>query len=81
MQSMIDSSVRMWLERKPALLARYATADIYRDVLDIYRESGSTFPPETIAAMLAYLAKQNETATIPLIEQRLEKRALRNMNW
>ncbi|HET6980283.1 MAG TPA: hypothetical protein VFI24_28370 [Pyrinomonadaceae bacterium] len=73
MQGMIDSSVRMVLERKPMLLARYATADIYRDVLDIYQESNSKFPPETNAAILAYLAKQNEAVTIPLIEQWLEK--------
>jgi hypothetical protein len=68
-----DSSLRESLERKAPLLARYATGDSYGEIRDLYQESGSTFPPEIAAALLAYLAKQNEAATIPLIEQRLEK--------
>jgi hypothetical protein len=73
LQSMIDSSFRMTLERKPALLPRYATKTIYPEVLDIYRESSPYFTDEIYAAILAYLAKQNEAVAIPLIEQRLER--------
>ena len=73
LQGMIDASVRMVLERKAPLLARYATKDDYGEIIWVYRESGLDFPPEVSAALLAYLAKQNEPATIPLIEQRLEK--------
>lgn len=73
LQGMIDASVRMVLEKKAPLLARYATKDDYGEIIWVYRESGLDFPPELSAALLAYLAKQDEPATIPLIEQRLEK--------
>ncbi|HEY0725265.1 MAG TPA: hypothetical protein VGD41_14935, partial [Pyrinomonadaceae bacterium] len=73
LQGMIDASVRMVLEKKAPLLVRYATKDDYGEIIWVYRESGLDFPPELSAALLAYLAKQDEPATIPLIEQRLEK--------
>jgi hypothetical protein len=73
LQGMIDASVSMLLERKAPLLARYATNDDYGEITWVYRESGLSFPPDVSAALLAYLAQQDEAATIPLIEQRLEK--------
>jgi hypothetical protein len=62
---------QMMLQRDGALAARYATENIYRDVLQLYRENVATLKPESRAALLAYLAKQNEPETLALIEQSL----------
>jgi hypothetical protein len=69
----IDNYARVWLQNKAALAARFATENIYQDVLEIYRETATSLPFETAAAVLAYLAKQNEAATIPLIEETLTR--------
>jgi hypothetical protein len=62
---------QMALQRDGALMARYATENIYRDVLQLYRENVATLKLESRAALLAYLAKQNEPETLVLIEQSL----------
>lgn len=68
-KSSTQNIARVFFEHKAALAARYATENIYQDVSEIYRETASRLSFETRAAILAYLAKQNEGETIPLIEQ------------
>jgi hypothetical protein len=71
LKSPVDNGARFFIQYKAALAARYATESIYQDVLDIYRQTALRLPGETAVALLAYLAKQNELATIPLIEETL----------
>lgn len=69
----IDNFTRVWLQNKAAVAARFATENIYQEVLELYRGAATSLPYETSAAVLAYLAKQNEAATIPLIEETLTR--------
>lgn len=68
-----DDYARTWLQNKAALAALFATENIYQDVLTIYRETATSLPYEIAGGLLAYLAKQNEAATIPLIEETLAR--------
>jgi hypothetical protein len=64
----------VWLRVKTPLLVRFATANIYGSVLELYRASRArTMWPEPRAALLAYLAKQNELEAVPLIEQAISE--------
>jgi hypothetical protein len=62
---------RVYLKQKASLLARYATSNIYPDLMEIYRNSGSKLPLESRACLLAYFAKHNEQEALPLIEAAL----------
>jgi hypothetical protein len=62
---------RIYLEHKAVLAVRYATENIYQDLMQLYREASPKLALEVRAALLAYLAKQNEPEAIPLIEQTL----------
>jgi hypothetical protein len=64
---------RILLEQKTCFAARFATPAIYQSVAEIYRDNGASLTFEIRAAFLAYLAKQNETDALPLIEQALEQ--------
>ena len=60
-----------FLERKPIFAVRFATENIYQDVMQIYRDLRSKLALEVRASLLAYLAKHNEREATPLIEQEL----------
>lgn len=57
------------LRPKTRLLARFATENIYRELLQLYRDMGANLPSEARPGLLAYFAKHNEAEAMPLIEQ------------
>jgi hypothetical protein len=59
---------RVHLQHKVSLAARYASENVYPDLMEIYNTVGQKLPLETRAGLLAYLAKHNETEALPLIE-------------
>ena len=61
----------VFLKQKTALLARYATENVYHEVMKLYREVGAQLPRDGRAGLLAYFAKHNEDEAILLIEQAL----------
>ena len=61
----------VFLKHKTALLARYATENVYQDVMKLYREVGAKLPRDGRAGLLAYFAKHNVDEAILLIEQAL----------
>jgi hypothetical protein len=63
--------VGFFLGQKSALVALFATENIYQDVMRIFRDNKDKIQVDTRAAMLAYFAKYNEAEAIPLIEQTL----------
>lgn len=62
---------RVYLKQKASLAARYATAAVYGDLMQVYREAGANLPLDARAALLAYFAKHNEQEALPLIGQAL----------
>ena len=66
------SFVRIFLQQKTGLAARYASKAIYADLLQIYREAGDTLPVDTRAGFLAYFARHNEEEGLSLLKQTLE---------
>jgi hypothetical protein len=64
-----ESPARLWASYKVALLARYATENIYGELMQLYREAGEKLPIEVRSGLLAYFAKHNEAEALPLIEQ------------
>lgn len=62
---------RVRLKVKTALLVRYATENVYQDVMDLYLEVGAKLPNDARAGLLAYLSKHNEEEAIRLVEQAL----------
>jgi hypothetical protein len=61
----------LWLKQKAAVAVRFATSSIYPDLMTIYTENVERLTISSRAALLAYLAKQNEREALPLIEQQL----------
>lgn len=59
----------VYLKTKAALLVRFATANIYSSVLELYQGTRTKLSSDSRAALLAYLAKHNEREGIALIEQ------------
>ena len=59
----------VFLRVKAALLVRFATANIYGSVLELYRARRTKLLLDSQAGLLAYLAKHNDREAIPLIEQ------------
>jgi hypothetical protein len=57
------------LHFKAALLVRFATGNIYQELMPLYEAAGRKLSTEIRAGMLAYFAKHNEREAIPLIEQ------------
>lgn len=66
-----DVRAEMFLKPKAAMAARYATSSIYPDLMSVYTENAKQLTMSSRAALLAYLAKQNEREALPLIEQTL----------
>ena len=74
-RTLVSSKVnfdRVHLKHKATLAARYATKNVYPDLMEIYSSAGTKLPLEVRAGLLAYLAKQNEPEALPLIEQALD---------
>ena len=66
-----DVRSEVFLKPKAAMAARYATSSIYPDRMVVYTENVKQLTMSSRAALLAYLAKQNEREALPLIEQAL----------
>lgn len=54
---------------KAALAVRYATENIYQEIMQLYLDNLPSLSLELRATLLAYLAKHNESEALPLIEQ------------
>jgi len=63
----------IFLKQKATVAVRYATSSIYPDLMTIYTENVKRLTMPSRAALLAYLAKQNEREALPLIEQALDE--------
>ncbi|HEX7334256.1 MAG TPA: hypothetical protein VF290_22310 [Pyrinomonadaceae bacterium] len=63
----------MFLGFKTALLVRFATSNIYQDLMRLYQDRGPQLTNEIRASLLAYFAKHNEREAIPLIEQAISE--------
>ena len=63
----------IFLGFKAALLVRFATRNIYGDLMSLYEAMGPQLTTEIRAGLLAYFAKHNEREAIPLIEQALSE--------
>jgi hypothetical protein len=71
-RKLADSKVyleRELLKQKASLATRYASENIYPDLMEIYSTLGAKLPLESRACLLAYLVKHNEAEALPLIEQ------------
>lgn len=60
---------QFYLRQKASLAARYATDAIYQEMAQLYRDSGARLRLDVRACLLAYLARYDERAALPLIEQ------------
>jgi len=54
---------------KTGVLARYATKNVYGELMEMYQADGAQVTVQARGAMLAYLARHNEREALPLIEQ------------
>ena len=68
-----DVGSEVFFKPKAAMAARYATSSIYPDLMVVYTENVKQLRISSRAALLAYLAKQNEREALPLIEQALDE--------
>ncbi len=68
-----DNRMRLNLQFKLTLAARYATDKIYGEMLEIYKKYGARWSTERSGPLLSYLARHNDEATLPLIEEQLNK--------
>lgn len=64
--------LRIFLQQKAALAARYASKTIYADLLQIYREAAGKLTTDTRAGFLAYFTRHNEEEGLALLNQTLE---------
>jgi hypothetical protein len=64
---------RVHLKHKAFLAARYASKNVYPDLMELYTRVGTKLTLEVRAGLLAYLVKQNEAEALPLIEQTLDE--------
>jgi hypothetical protein len=60
-----------YLQTKSLIAARYATASIYKDLMNIYKSSSDTWYKDSQAALLGYFARHNDKEAMGLIEKRL----------
>jgi hypothetical protein len=63
----------VYLRQKTFLIARYATRNVYTDLMQIFQNKQRLLELDARAALLAYFVKYNEADVLPLIEQTLEK--------
>ena len=60
---------QVFLRSKTAVLVRFATDNIYGDLMQIYQQAGTNLASDGRAGLLAYFAKHNDREAGPLIEQ------------
>ncbi len=68
-----DRRMHLILQFKLTLAARYATAKIYNEMLEVYKKYGAGWSIERSGPLLSYLARHNDQETLPLIEEQLNK--------
>lgn len=68
-----DNRMRLNLQFKLTLAARYATDKIYDGMLEIYKKYSAGWSTERSGPLLSYLARHNDEETLPLIEEQLSK--------
>jgi hypothetical protein len=61
----------IYLKQKTSLAARYATSNIYGDLMQFYRTTAAKLSLDSRANLLAYFARYNEQEALPLVEQTL----------
>jgi hypothetical protein len=59
----------VFLRVKTAALVRFATGNIYGELMQLYQQTGVNLPRDGRAGLLAYFAKHNDREAGPLIEQ------------
>jgi hypothetical protein len=59
----------VFLKSKTAVLVRFATPNIYGELMQLYQQTGMSLSRDGRAALLAYFAKHNDREAGPLIEQ------------
>lgn len=59
----------VFLKSKTAVLVRFATPNIYGELMQLYQQTGMNLSRDGRAALLAYFAKHNDREAGPLIEQ------------
>ncbi len=60
-----------FLKYRARLVARYASASIYQDLLETYQTWGGKWSPVARASLLGYFVRYNDNQAMPLIEQAL----------
>lgn len=60
---------RVYLKQKASLAARFASENVYPELMELYSTVGAKLPLEIRSCLLAYFAKHNEPEALPLIEQ------------
>lgn len=60
---------QVFLKSKTAVLVRFATRNIYGELMQLYQQTGTSLPRDGRAGLLAYFAKHNDREAGPLIEQ------------
>ena len=60
---------QVFLRSKTAVLVRFATGNIYGELMQLYQQTGMNLPRDGRAGLLAYFAKHNDREAGPLIEQ------------
>lgn len=61
----------VYLRHKSQLVARYASAAIYDELMETYKTWGSKWSPDARAGLLAYFSRYEEKQSLVLIEQAL----------
>jgi len=60
---------QIFLKSKTAVLVRFATGNIYGELMQLYQQTGANLGRDGRAGLLAYFAKHNDREAGPLIEQ------------
>ena len=60
---------QVFLKSKTAVLVRFATRNIYGELMQLYEQTGMKLPRDGRAGLLAYFAKHNDREAGPMIEQ------------
>lgn len=64
---------QVFLRSKTAVLVRFATGNIYGELMQLYQQTGRSLPRDGRAGLLAYFAKHNDREAGPLIDQAVEE--------
>ena len=63
----------LYLKHKASLAARFATAEIYEPLMELYQAMANKWPADVRASFLAYFVRHNESQAIPMVEQTLRE--------